>query len=100
MFGGLEAYYLAREAKRESMKESVVGTCSICAGPVVETTLGRRCRACNATPEQDYGPVIPMQPRWPSPWSQDPWYNTTTPSWAVTGRYPTNPMVCGGVTDA
>lgn len=51
----------------------VVGTCSICRGPVEETGFGKakilHCHDCGATKGEDYGPVIQMDE--PRRWSWD-----------------------------
>lgn len=49
---------------------SVIGTCSICGGPVTMPNVWwstgcpptPRCEWCGAVPQQAHGPVIPMQP--------------------------------------
>lgn len=45
----------------------VVGTCSICRGPVIEEYGVQdkilRCANCGATKLEDYGPIIEMHPR-------------------------------------
>lgn len=45
----------------------VVGTCSICRGPVIEIQNMQgvilQCGTCGATKLEDYGPVIEMQPK-------------------------------------
>ena len=50
------------------MNEQIIGTCSLCRGPVVlplvawvTVWLGPRCKSCGAIPAQVYGPEIPMQ---------------------------------------
>lgn len=48
----------------------VIGTCSICGGPVEEYTALHivgpfpppRCARCGATMEKPHGPTIPMKP--------------------------------------
>lgn len=47
----------------------IVGTCSICGGPVTvpETWMGiyqpiPKCESCGAIEKQPFGPVIPMEP--------------------------------------
>lgn len=62
------------------MNPQVIGTCSICGGPVtvpgvwwgVGAPPTPRCERCGAVPQQAHGPVIPMQP---APWI---WTTTTT----------------------
>ena len=62
------------------MDHVVVGTCSICRGPVTQFAgvwMGTKppsksCAACGARPVAEYGPVIPMAPfaapqNWPPP---------------------------------
>ncbi len=43
----------------------IVGTCSICGGPVSASTHHIRpvptCESCGATPREAYGPVIDMR---------------------------------------
>lgn len=42
----------------------IVGTCSICGGPVEGSDIGeKRCCRCGAAERINYGPVIPMVPR-------------------------------------
>ena len=49
----------------------VVGTCSLCGGPVVVPRIWwgvgpfppPRCQNCGAVAKEDHGPVIPMEPR-------------------------------------
>ena len=50
----------------------VVGTCGLCGGPVcvpqVYWSTARpvpQCRRCGAYAQENYGPVLPMQPRRP-----------------------------------
>ncbi len=54
------------------MSDRVVGTCSLCSGPVVVPLYWHSiyppvptCRSCGATQRQPYGPVIPMEPKAP-----------------------------------
>lgn len=51
------------------MSEIIVGTCSICGGPVVRHDIflamhvpPTRCKACGAVAARAYGPVIEMVP--------------------------------------
>lgn len=54
--------------------DNVIGTCSICAGPVVMSPWTNltamsitkaRCARCGARKKEDYGPVIEMEPQKP-----------------------------------
>ena len=52
-----------------AVNETVVGTCGHCGGPVVKpdsymSTMKPipQCKRCGATPKQDYGPRMPMNP--------------------------------------
>ncbi len=49
--------------------DAVIGTCSICGGPVMVPAVWYgieppipTCRNCGAVREQTYGPIIPMRP--------------------------------------
>lgn len=58
--------------------QTIVGTCSICSGPVCVPTAYHsivppvpKCNDCGATAKRNYGPVIPMNTvsqvtKWPS----------------------------------
>lgn len=56
---------------------SVIGSCSICGGPVTVHTIWHcvipdtpRCEQCGAVKKEEYrGPVIPMVPAQPMRWS-------------------------------
>lgn len=58
--------------------ESIIGTCSICGGPVVVPTVWYstehptpQCKRCFAYKDDDFGPVIKM--KWPNgPFSVEP----------------------------
>lgn len=46
----------------------VIGTCSVCGGPVTIPTVWHgtnppiaRCSSCGATPAEGHGPIIPMK---------------------------------------
>lgn len=52
------------------MSYTIIGTCSICKGPVTVPTVWYgllpptpTCRSCGAVPAPDHGPVIKMMPR-------------------------------------
>ena len=49
----------------------LVGTCSVCKGPVLVRTdivlAIPACRRCGATPVNPYGPVVPMVQQRPMP---------------------------------
>ena len=58
-----------------TINEKVVGTCSLCGGPVVVPTFywsvnppTPTCKSCGATKQKDFGPVIPMTPSKPIKW--------------------------------
>lgn len=60
--------------------DQVIGTCSLCGGPVTVPTFWwgtvpptPTCERCSATQRQSYGPVIPMerrQPAWTLTWDR------------------------------
>jgi len=46
--------------ERYVLHTPIVGTCSICGGPVIRTTKGTYCEYCGAVPADRYGPLIQM----------------------------------------
>lgn len=62
--------------------ETVLGTCSICGGPVVVPTVYHsvnrpipKCKHCGAIEKQNFGPIIPMIPPKPQPKFDFPQYH-------------------------
>lgn len=86
------------------MSSNIVGTCSLCGGPVEAAYEGERgvCQDCGAKEKRDYGKTIPMVPKpaeppppyvpiepmpqpdspyWPK-WPTAPWKIPTAPGYA------------------
>lgn len=66
------------------MNDTIIGTCSLCGGPVVIPVVWfgtiaptPRCQQCGAVRAGGYGPTIPMRPiGWgggPTTWMAEEW---------------------------
>lgn len=60
-----------------AMAKRVVGTCSLCGGPVTVPTVWwsvfppvPHCERCGAMPKKGFGPVIDMEPRKTQPYDK------------------------------
>lgn len=70
----------------------IVGTCSLCGGPVTVLTTSWSvvaptpvCSRCGATKKEDFGPVIEMEPK-----------KYTVSSWPSTNTIPCTTWIGGG----